>query len=404
MKIVHLVSKDNGGAARAAFRISAAQNLIGHESSVVVLHKEKNSDAHELIRTRYGWLLFKAYRKINELMMKKMNLSGFFYEPIVGLPISSSQLIQNADVINLHWVNDGMLTYSEIRKLSLTGKKIIWTMHDMYSFTAGCYYDKECGQYKEECGHCILAKKHIKKHIKHLYKKKKMIYDTANISFVGCSHWISKCASESALLKNHRVTTIYNPIDRAVFSPVDKEEARKAFNIVTKKKVIIFGAMSSDSDPRKGFAHLKDALRYLDPERYLLVIFGNDGATAIDKRYEIIEIGKITSDRKLACLYSAGDVFVAPSIQENLSNAVMESLACGTPVVAFNIGGMPDLIKPEYNGYLAKPYDSKDLARGIDRCAEANMTMNCVSYCEKYFDMKTIAKRYIEYYQGEREA
>nr|WP_295255855.1 glycosyltransferase [uncultured Blautia sp.] len=406
MKIVHIVSKDTGGAARAAIRINTALNQVQCESSVLVLHKSTNEDVREIMHNRFVWRIFKGIRKINEINISKNHLKGKFYEPIIGIPLEKNKIIQEADVINLHWINDGMLTYKEILKLEKLGKKIVWTMHDMYPFTAGCYYDNECGKYKDSCKKCILAEDALKreKYIQKIFRKKYAVYQRTNITFVGCSNWISNCARRSTLTKKHDVYTINNPIDMSIFKPIEKEMAFKKFNIVTSKKVIAFGAMQSDSDPRKGYKYLIKTLKYLNSEEYLLVVFGNNDNSKTNSFYdfEVKSVGKIESDDQLVALYSMADVFVAPSVQENLSNAVMESLACGTPVVAFNIGGMPDLIENKKNGYLAEPYKADDLAEGIKFCTENNLENACITYVKNHFDMKLIGNRYKSIYSGEK--
>lgn len=406
MKIVHIVSKDIGGAARAAIRINTALNRVQCESSVLVIHRNTNEDVGEVIHNRFIWKIFKGFRKINEININRNHLKGNFYEPIIGIPLEKNKIIQEADVINLHWINDGMLTYREILKLEKLGKKIVWTMHDMYPFTAGCYYDSECGKYKDSCRKCILAKADLKKekYVQKIFERKYAVYQKTDITFVGCSNWIANCARRSILTKKHDVYTINNPIDISIFKPIEKEIAFKEFSISTNKKIIAFGAMQSDSDPRKGYKYLIEALKYLNSEEYLLVVFGNNDNSKINSFYdfEVKTVGKIESDDKLVALYSMADVFVAPSVQENLSNAVMESLACGTPVVAFNIGGMPDLVENKKNGYLAEAYKANDLAEGIKFCTGNNLEKACITYVKDHFDMKLIGSKYKSIYGGEK--
>ncbi|WP_217302117.1 glycosyltransferase [Clostridium sp. 001] len=405
MKVVHIVANDTGGAARAAIRISNALTLNEVDSVVLVLHKSTNSNNRGIapcIKNRSVWNAFKVIRKINNMHINKYNLTGVFYEARFGLDLLKLDIVKSADVINLHWINDGMLSHRTLRKLLLSGKKIVWTMHDMFPFTAGCYYDSGCGQFADGCKKCPLAKSNIKieTFIRKQYEIKKKGYDSGNIAFVGCSNWIADSAKKSELVNEKNVVAISNTIDTDVFKPLNKQSALNEYCINTNKKIILFGAASADSDPRKGFEYLKDALAFLDRDKYLSIVFGNSSKVGdtVDG-FEMIGVGRVISDEKLAQLYSLADVFVAPSKQENLSNAVMESLACGTPVVAFEIGGMPDMIVHKKNGYLATPFSAEDLAYGMDYCLNTSMKNECRNYVLANFSMTSIGRKYYEFYQ-----
>ena len=402
MKVVHVVSRDTGGAARAAIRINNALKAVGVESSILVLHKDSaKEEISQVISKSISWNGYKLIRKINSINVQKYNLTGRFYEGKVGTPLSKMPIIQKADIIHLHWVNDGMLTINEIRKMARMGKRIVWTMHDMFSFTAGCYYDGECGGYKNGCKDCPLSdSEKVKIYIKKIYTLKQKAYSDIDISFVGCSQWIANCAKHSLVTKGKNICAIPNPIDTNVFKRQNKNISMNAFNINTQKKIILFGAMSADSDPRKGFIYLQKALKLLDPQKYLLVIFGNADTPIIDQRFETIGIGSITSDYKLTQIYSLADVFVAPSLQENLSNAVMEALSCGTPVVAFDVGGMKDMIEHQITGYLARLKDVNDLAYGIEMISSTSDEIHPIvrDSVINRFSPRTIGMKYKEFY------
>jgi glycosyltransferase involved in cell wall biosynthesis len=403
MKVVHVVSKDTGGAARAAIRISCALQQQGIDSKIIVLNKTvERDDIYGIFKSKFTWNAFRLIRKINDISSLKNKLQGFYNERI-GVDISKLKLVKEADIINLHWINDGMLTLNDIEKLTARGKKIVWTMHDMFSFTAGCYYDNECGKYKSGCHECPLAKgnKKAELFVEKQFTTKSDTYSRLKINFVGCSKWIAASAKKSPLTKEAIVTAIGNPINTEIFKPINSDDARNMFGVTSRKKIILFGAMSSDSDLRKGFKYLQHAVKKLNPDDYLLVVFGNNSDHIwIDSRFETVEVGRINSDSKLVALYSMADVFVAPSIQENLSNAVMEALACGTPVVAFDVGGMKDMIENKKNGYLAKPYCTDDLAVGIQWSSanKAKMKNWCRKKIESDFSMNRIGKQYLALY------
>jgi glycosyltransferase involved in cell wall biosynthesis len=228
----------------------------------------------------------------------------------------------------------------------------------------------DCGRYTSGCGMCpVLGSGSSHDLSTRLLSRKRRAWKGLDLTIVSPSHWLADCARSSEVLRDFRTEVIPNGIDLDHFRPIPKPEARAALSISPDKKIILFGAMSPTDDRRKGFSRLQEALHILAAENSDagVVVFG---APQPDPAPEGIlptqYIGKLDSDRDLACLYSAADVFVAPSAQDNLPNTIMEALACGTPCVAFRVGGIPDMIQHESNGYLANPGDSEALARGID--------------------------------------
>ena len=224
-----------------------------------------------------------------------------------------------------------------------------------------------------------------------------------DLTFVGCSKWITDCASRSVLTKRFSCINIPNPIDTSVFYEEDREKTRKKLGAKEGEKIIVFGAMTADSDERKGYRYLLEALNELSKleQNYRAVVFGNKGELHFDGlNIPVTGLGMIHDDNKLRKIYSAADVFVAPSVQENLSNAVMESLSCSTPVAAFNIGGMSDMIDHKETGYLAKPFDAADLAAGIAySAAHPQMRQNARRKVEESFGMSVVGKQYKALYQ-----
>lgn len=406
MNIVHLVASDSGGAYRAAERISDSLNRIGENSIVVVLEKKRQgSNVYPFFyKKKFRLFVFKVVRKIESKKLKKMKLTSYFYESSLGVNLYRMNEVKRADVINIHWVNDGMVSYKELKRLCKSGKKVVWTMHDMFSFTAGCYYDQECGGYQNGCQNCPMVRniKNGQKFIDRLYLKKESAY-IGEIGFIGCSKWISKCAQNSTLLEKKAIITIPNPIDSGVFKPVGREDCYKLFPMVKNdaKKNILFGAMMATSDPRKGYKYLIEALKYIEEkDKYRLIVFGGSRDYTVPVDIECVSVGSISNDDKLVALYSLADVFVAPSLQENLSNAVMESLACGTPVAAFNIGGMQDLICNGETGCLVDPFDEKMLSEAIQILAmkKDNFTYKCREKACRDFSMQRVGNAYRNFY------
>lgn len=405
MNITHIVMEDiTGGAGRAAYRLNKSLNKINVKSRMLVTKKSSSDPTIKSIRENKIKKIEGIVKlKINDLYKIRYSPSTIFSNNLLGSNIIDDSFIKEADLINLHWVNMATISYNQLNLLSKLSKPIIWTLHDMWPFTGGCHYDEECGRYKTNCGNCKVLKSNKERDLStKIQKKKEKIYLDMNITIVGCSNWITECAKESKVFKNKLCINIPNCIDIETFKPVDKEVARNILNIKTNKKIILFGAMSSTSDARKGFKYMLDTMKILDKDKYIAVIFGNSSEESeIQKYIETIYMGQLSDDYTLALLYNASDVFVAPSIQENLANTVMESLSCGTPVVAFNIGGMPDMIKHEINGYLCEPFKYESLGDGIEYCAKNTVQLgeNARKYVEDNYTYEIIGKKYTNLYE-----
>jgi glycosyltransferase involved in cell wall biosynthesis len=276
----------------------------------------------------------------------------------------------------------------------------------MWAFTGGCHYDEWCNKYKNNCGKCkVLNSKFDYDLSRSVWNRKNRVFSkTENITIVGLSNWLAECAKNSSLLKKKTVVNLPNPIDTNKYKPIDKSVARELLNLPQNKKIILFGAMSATSDKRKGYSQLIDAVNKIEEENIELVVFGNSGSKIKeDFKYKINFVGKLKDDISLQILYSAADVMIVPSLQENLSNVILESLSCAIPVVAFDIGGNSDMIEHKNNGYLAKPFDTYDLAKGIEWILNSeNYSFLCENARNKAineFDSKIVANRYIDLYK-----
>lgn len=382
MKILLISTFDlQAGAGRAAFRLMEGLNkLPAIEVKMLVLNSLSD---HPQVLT-YNNPLIKLGNKLN-LFEKPDRLIGKYYRHKRIIPFSGSYTGLNKvkqtvkefapDLINLHWVQGGFL---RPELLSTFKCPIVWTLHDMWTFTGGCHYDAECGKYISNCGSCPILDSGKEKDLsRRIYKRKSKVFQKLeNLTINSPSSWLANCARESSLLQGHKVVNIHNGINLEVFKPIPKQVARALLNLPQNKKLILFGAMSALSDTRKGYHHLRDAIEHLsnrEQDQYAAVIFGaskfyKDPALPIDQ----FCTGRLYDDASLVALYNAADVMVVPSEQENLANTIVESLACGTPVVAFDIGGNADMIDHQQNGYLAIPFKSEDLAEGIQWAIEEN--------------------------------
>lgn len=370
MKVLIVSTRDIvGGGARAAFRLYKGLQSIGVDAYMLVLSKA--SDEPKVIgpESKKQIALSKIYPSIDGMVLNLLygkNWRKTFSISFTPHDISKTIDEINPDIVNLHWVTDGFLKIEVLQKIR---QPIVWSLHDMWAFTGGCHYDLGCGKYIGACGACPALNSHKQRDISSwVYKRKKKIYDKLNnLSIVALSKWLGTCAVQSSLLANKRIEILPNGIDIGVFKPVDKITARKILNIPLEKKMVLFGAMNPQGNPVKGYQHLVSALNVISSEQINFLIFGTSHPQQhMNLRHEAYYLGSFTDDLSLSIIYSAADVVVVPSVQENLSNVIMEALACGTPVVAFNIGGNSDMIEHRQNGYLAEPFNTDDLAWGIE--------------------------------------
>ncbi len=377
MKVLHLSSSDKlGGAAKACLFISRALSAKGVDSRLLVQQKvSRDGDVESIVTGKPEELKTKA-RIIFDYGLIKMFTKedrGRFTLPYIGTDISNNKLVQEADVLHLHWINGGYLSLNSLRKLFELNKPVVWTLHDMWAFTGGCHYTGGCENFLTGCGNCpsLKSAKQYDRSYK-IFKKKVGLYSGKdNINITTCSKWLGEEAGRSPLLGNKNITVIPNPINIENYMPVEKGKAREKLNIPREKIIIMFSAFTVN-EKRKGFEYLKAALRELYAksenirEKIELVVLGSsDGSLMKDIPFKLNLPGRISDEELMAMYYNSADVFVAPSTQENLSNTVMESLACGTPVLAFNIGGMPDMIDHKINGFLAYSVSAEALSEGL---------------------------------------
>ena len=410
MKVCLLSRSDGrGGGYAAAYRLHQGLKKLNVNSTMLVGDKTRDDFTvlSEVSKFGRGWakispildsLLLKSYPN-----REKSTFSSQFIPDRLARQVA--QL--NPDVINLHWINDGFLRIETVAKFN---KPIIWTLHDMWAFTGGCHYNGDCMNYTNSCGACPQLHSNKEKDLSRwIWQRKAKAWQNLNLTIVTPSHWLAKCAASSSLLKDTRIEIIPYGLDTKQYKPIEKSVARSILGLPEDKQLILFGAISATSDPRKGFNFLQSALQNLSQsgwgEQVELVVFGssqpkNPTELGLKSHY----LGRLNDDISLSLVYAAADVFIAPSVQDNLPNTVMESLACGTPCVAFDIGGMPDMIEHQQNGYLAKHFDIEDLARGIAWVLEDEERLrklgnNGREKVENNFTLEIQAKNYLSVYQ-----
>jgi glycosyltransferase involved in cell wall biosynthesis len=408
MKILIVNTHDiSGGAARAAHRLHCALKRHGVDSTMLVQYK--SSDDPTIVGPRRNFSKAAAIIRpmVDTLptnLYKKESLTAFSPAWWPNGRLLRDVMRLNPDIVHLHWIAAGFV---RIEDLPAIRKPIIWTLHDMWPFTGGCHYDTGCGRYCHGCGRCpVLGSKRRQDLSSWTFQRKYRAYSRMrNLTVVGLSRWIADSAKASPLLGARRVVHLPNPIDTKCYHRVDKPTARRLWGLPLDKKLILFGAPKATSDPRKGWKELRNSLSLLKLNDAEFVLFGagrpdNVPDLGIAGHY----VGKLNDDVSMVTLYSACDVLVMPSRQENLSNVILESLSCGTPVIAFRVGGNGDMVEHRLNGYLAEPFDVADMAKGIEWALEDQARWQALSWnarqkAERDFDSRPVAAQYLDLYQ-----
>ena len=310
----------------------------------------------------------------------------------------------NPDIINLHWICNNFISYKDLAYLCKR-YHVVWTCHDSWPFTGGCHYAGDCTRYMQQCKSCpeISSAPHIGIDVSsRLLKKKKRAFGNYPLTAVGPSGWITNCAKKSAAFQKCKAYTIPNCIDTERYYPIDKLKAREMLCLPQDKPLLLFGAQGGSHDPRKGYDLLMQALKQSSLGDTELIVFGcGEPKEPEDMPYPVHYVGRLHDDISLIMLYNAADAFIAPSREDNLPNTIMEAMACGTPCVGFRIGGIPDEIEHMVTGYLAEPFDTSDLAKGIETVLENHekMGMAARDKAAREYNMQKVGQQYLDLYE-----
>lgn len=416
MKVVHLSLSNDGGAGIAAYRLHTTLRGAGVDSLFLTLYSKNDDPSVMIVDTTTRPCLrigpgmsphFYIYEQRRLFLMEqhpeRQKNRALFADASSEVVLEVIPEIREADIVNLHWVA-GMVDYARIGH-TLKGKRVVWTLHGMNDFTGGCHHADECRKYTTECSSCPQLGSHLFDYARHIFNQKLHGMQPLDLTAVSPSRWLARCAAESTILTGREVHRIPNGIPTDIFRPVDGTEARRFFGISPDRQIVLFGAFDAANE-RKGFKLLTEAFRHLPPERcarITVVGFGSSSeALLASLPCEVKGVGPVCDEGNLALIYSMADLFVMPSMAENLPSSILESLACGTPVAAFGVGGIPEIIEHQVNGYLAAPFDSRELAEGIAWCLQNNtrtMADRCVQTVRYGFDGRNQALRYLALYQ-----
>ena len=403
-------SERTGGAAVAANRLMKALNNNGVKAKMLV--RDKESDALTVVGLPKSPMLHWHFLWERFVIFCRLHFSRkhLFEVDIAntGSDITRLREFQEADVIHLHWINQGMLSLKGIQKILRSGKPVVWTMHDIWPATAICHLTLGCHYFINRCANCkyLPGGGGSSDLSSRIWQKKQQILADGNIYYVACSRWLESEAKSSALLKGQKITNIPNPIDTHIYKKGNKQEARQRLGLPLDKKLILF-ASQRVTNVNKGMSYLVDACRQLgDLTKDLceVVILGGHAEEVLEQLpMKAHPLGYINDEQRVVDVYNAADVFVLPSLSENLPNTIMEAMACGVPCVAFKVGGIPEEIDHLKNGYVAAYRDAADLAKGIawvlqeaDYESLSSQAVHKVTHC---YSQQSVAVKYLDVYQ-----
>lgn len=414
LKILSLSTYDiSGGAAKAAYRIHSGVRAMGVDSIMFVKDKQSNDDSvyalndllpsHPLYKMA-DWTANKCKNKWQHYQWNKYpHRKSYYMSDLRSTWFNNALKKIDYDVLHLHWINQ---RFFPLQLLHSIKKPIVWTLHDSWPFCGVCHYFLECDGYKKHCGACP----HLVSTDEHdlswkIWRKKQEYYKGLDLHVVTPSNWLAECARASSLLGNFPITVIPNALDTDIFNPVDRKVAVEFWHKNSGKKYLLYGAVNALRDEIKGFKQLCEALKIFvatyDRNDVELVVFGADKPIdELNIGMPVSYMGYIKDEKELAKLYSLADVMVVPSLTENLSCTIMESLACGTPVVAFSIGGNGDMLQHKVNGWLAN--DVYSMAEGINYVLSNREKLDCrheiANVVQQMYSIKNVAEHYKNLY------
>lgn len=406
MKVLIVSTFQNkGGAAVAASRLAKALRRNGVDVHLLVRDREVDSPYVSALPGK--WL--KKWRFLWERLCiwvaDGLRRDNLFQVSLAntGADITKLSCFRQADIVHLHWINQGMLSLSDVGKIASTAKPLVWTMHDMWNITPICHCDDTFPQH-HRWG--------LKQLARLINRRKHQLYERADISFVACSHWLEEMSRKSELLEGRHIVTIPNPIDTEIFKP-QKEKTpslRKKYALPTNKKLLLFASMNV-SDPRKGFEYLLKACRMFQ-ERYPheaseveIVVLGR-GAEHVCGCLSLPAhpLGFVDNEVSLAEIYNMVDAYLTPSLVDNLPNTVMEPLACGVPCIGFDTGGIPEMIIHRHTGYLVP---ARSVSGLVDAMKETLFGSNTRQWgesarkkVEECYSESVVARQYLELYKS----
>jgi glycosyltransferase involved in cell wall biosynthesis len=416
MRILHLSTHDiSGGAARATFRVHTALRSLGYESTMLVGTRRSNDPTVTALvpsrdfatrlrrRLRRHQILqdFAGYRATRPTGLEPFNDDRSVHA------IDLMRQLPPCDVITLQWVA-GFVDYQAFFSALPQGTPVVWQLHDMNVLTGGCHYDEDCGQHRNGCGACPqLGSTDPEDLSRQVWKRKQAVFgalEANRLHIVAPSRWMLELVKNSPLLSKFSATLIPYGIDVEEFAPRDRRLAREVLGIPQGAQVVMF-VSDNLTNRRKGFSFLLAALLGMMQAHNLFLVSVGRGKPPETGSIPCLHMGHVENNRWLSMIYSAADLFVIPSVQDNLPNTVLESMACGTPVVGFDVGGIPDMVRSGRTGQLVPVGDSVALRHAMTQLLKApsmcrQMGAECRKVAMEEYSYELLAMRHTALYES----
>jgi len=390
-RISILTSYGEGGAGIAAGRLFDGLRKVGRETELVSIFDVSGRPYREIGYTREGWALLEAVT-VYTGEVNRLPTSTAFSPSYPSLTFEQLAFLRNTDVINLHWVTS-MLSTEAVQYLGSLGKPIVWTLHDMNPFTGGCHYTGGCGGFRNDCSACPQIKRNFNNFPSSTLNRKIKLYPN-NMVVVTPSNWLAEEARSSPVFRNHRIEVIPYGVDTETFTPVERLEARRILGLPAHDKIVLFSS-TNHRETRKGFSYFLECCERIQkriPGLHALTMGHCEGLDAFPIPHS--SLGHINDDTKLALCYSAADVTVIPSLEDNLPNTILESSACGTPVVAFDSGGIRDAVFEGINGFLVSKGEFALLSERVLDAFDSDLRSSSRALMLERFPLELQAERY----------
>lgn len=397
LNVLHISESDAaGGAGRAAYKLHRGLNGLGHDSRMLVGRKVTADDD---IRPLKRNLLWRVLDRASGELFDLLSLQYVFYPSSFG--VLADEWFRSADVVQLHNLHGSYFGFTALPAISRL-RPVVWQLHDQWGLTGHVAYSLDCERWRHGCGKCPYLDEYPRLRndtTALLYRLKDRVYSNSRLNLVVPSRWMADIVDASPLLNRFPVHYIPTGIDIDVFKPGDRDEARSRLKLPLDRRIIFFAA-ANINERRKGLHLLAEALRRLDDPPLLMVAGNGTVARGIETRY----LGAVLDEEILADAYRAADVFAVPTLADVLTQTAPESIACGTPCVAFDRGGVIDVVRHLETGYLARFGDVDDLARGLttllgDSELLERLSRRCREVAETEFAVQTQVQRYAALYE-----
>ena len=402
-------SDGGGGAGRAAYRLLQGLREQGVRAQMEALDLVSGDPAVQGPQTRFGTFAGLMRSSVDRLPLGvAMRGPRPMFSP-AWLPERLAQRVRRSapEAVHLHWISGGMLRIESLARIT---RPLIWTMHDMWTFTGGCHYDEGCGRYAEACGRCpVLGSSRQSDLSSWVMRRKRRAWRGVPITLVAPSRWLADRARASSLFRDQTVQVIPNGLDLDRFQPVDPGLARRLLGVPPDRSYLLFGALDPEGERRKGFGLLQAALQRLAESGWrdrldLLVVGSSAPAVPLDLGLRTRYLGLLRDELSMALALAAADAVVVPSTQENLPNMAVEAFACGRPCVGLAVGGLPEIVEDGVNGRLARTLEPADLAQAIawvlgDDTRRLALGRQARRKAEEAFDLRRVARCYADLYR-----